>query len=406
MHVLVATDHYPPEANGHAVAVAWWARALVEAGVRVSVVAAAREPQPALFEHPGYREVWLAASRALPEGHPLASLWTGATALRALADDPPDVVHLHGYGPVCARVAARYRDVPVVATVHQFPEGAGVRNWLLVHPTMRWALRRLFARAAVALAPSRLAAERLRALTGHPDVRVVPTGVDPAFERAAVADEAADEGGGGAADEGAGAREATVGGAPASAASAPTGTGPGSARTTGTPHVLYVGRRSADKRFETVVALAREHPRADWCALGSGPAPPRVPWPDQLRVLPQAPAVDVAAAMRASDVLIAPSLNETQGLAALEAITVGTPVAAPRGSAQAELLREGVSGALYDPSVPATAWQAILRAAALSRAGVRASAAPYRRDALVAAMRDLYVEVGAGPRSGPPAGLR
>ncbi len=373
MHVLVATDHYPPEANGHAVAVAWWARALVEAGLRVSVVAAARGPQPALFEHPGYREVWLAASRAFPERHPLASLWTGAAALRLLADDPPDVVHLHGYGPVCARLAARYRDVPIVATVHQFPEGAGVRNWPLVHPTMRWALRRLFARAAVALAPSRLAAERLRALTGHPDVRVLPTGVDPAFERAAASGAAA---------------------------------GAGSASLPGSPRVLYVGRRSADKRFETVVALAREHPQADWCALGSGAPSPRAPWPKHLRVLPQASALEVAGAMRAADVLIAPSLNETQGLAALEAITVGTPVAAPRGSAQAELLREGVSGALYDASVPSTAWQAILRAAALPRTDVRTSAAPYRRDALVASMREAYAEVGARPRPGPPIGVR
>ena len=397
MHVLVATDHYPPEANGHAVAVAWWTRALLEAGVRVSVVAAAREPRPALFEHASYREVWLAASRAFREGHPLATLWTGAAALRVLADDPPDVVHLHGYGPVCARIAARYRDVPIVATVHQFPEGAGVRNWPLVHPTMRWALRRLFARAAVALAPSHLAAERLRALTGHPDVRVLPTGVDPAFERAAAS--------------GAGTGEAAAGGAAGGAAAAalagtePTA-GARSTRLPGSPRVLYVGRRSPDKRFETVVALARAHPHADWCALGSGAPAPRAPWPDHLRVLPQASAVEVAAAMLAADVLIAPSLNETQGLAAPEAITVGTPVAAPRGSAQAELLREGVSGALYDASVPATAWQAILRAAALPRTDVRTSAAPYRRDALVASMREVYAEVGALPRQGPPSDVR
>lgn len=390
MHVLVATDHYPPHTNGHAVAVAWWARALVEAGVRVSVVAAARDPRPALFEHPRYRELWLAASRAFPEGHPLASLWTGAAALRAHADDPPDLLHLHGYGPLCARVAARYRGVPVVATVHQFPEGAGVRNWPLVHPTMRWALRRLFTRAAVALAPSRRAAERLRALTGHPDVRVLPTGVDPAFERAAAADDTA---------------AATAGGAQST--SAPSTSAPStSAGMASAPRVLYVGRRSADKRFETVVALARAHPQADWCALGSGAPPSRAPWPDHLRVLPHAPPVEVAAAMRAADVLLAPSLNETQGLAALEAITVGTPVAAPRGSAQAELVREGVSGALYDPAALATAWQAILRAAALPRPEVRMSAAPYRRDALVAAMRDLYTEVGDAPRPCQPSGHR
>ena len=396
MHVLLATDHYPPHTNGHAVAVAWWAQALVEAGLRVTVVAAGRGPAKPLLDHASYRELWLPTRGIGREGHPLSALAARASRLRELEGDAPDLLHLHGYGPLCALVERRFPHVTKVATIHQFPEGSGAPDWPPVRAVMRWQLRRVFSRAALASAPSACAAARLSELTGDRDVRVIPTGVDPVFESAGPVERTAPA-------------EAT---APAERATPAKRTGPVERATPAEAgarsrplQVLYVGRRSPDKRFGTVVELARRHPEARWSALGSGRLS-EAGWPESLRVLPQAGPAGVAAAMREADVLIAPSVNETQGLAALEALFVGTPVAAPRGSAQAELIQEGVNGALYRPDSLEEAWQALQLAAALPRTGSRESVAPWRREALVRRMLETYAEVGGrptsrGPRRGP-----
>ena len=347
MRVVVATDHYPPHRSGHAVAVRWWADGLARAGHDVTVVTDA--PPPANARHLTLRFPVLPG---LPVGHPVAALRPVGRALDGLRRRPPDVLHLHGYGPLCLAVRRALPAVPTVVTLHQFPDGAGAPGV----PGLRPLMRRLLAQAvrgAVVVVPSEVARAKLREGWGI-DAHVLPTGVAPAFIEAAAT--------------------------------------PRPVAADGAPRLLYVGRRSADKNFDQLLRLARAHPEADWTVVGHGPmavAP-------ETRAIAAANPAEVAAHLREADALLAPSLNETQGLAALEAITVGTAVALPRGSAQAELIDEGRSGVAFARDDDADAWRALTAAAALTRSGGVRPALRLEPARLVSAMTALYREAAAG----------
>ncbi len=337
MRIVVASDHLPPHRSGHAVAAAWWIRALADAGHELTVVADA-PPLPGL-DVDGRR---LPVLPGFVPGHPLAALRPIGRTLADLADLRPDVVHLHGYGPACRHVVRALPGVPVVVTVHALPEGSGAPLAALTTPVLRHLLRATVRAASGVTVPSQVARERLRDAIGPtPEARtfVVPVGVDPVFVP----------------------------------------NGGRSERASDRPTFVYVGRRSASKGFELFERLARRHPDADWHAVGDGPAGPEAPY----RVTPQADAATVATALRSADALLAPGLHETQGLVVLEALHCGTAVAAPRGSAQAEAVVDGVHGALFDPGDDDATWTALRRAADRTRSGDVAPPAGFERDALV-----------------------
>jgi glycosyltransferase involved in cell wall biosynthesis len=336
VRIVVASDHLPPHRSGHAVAAAWWIRALAQAGHDLTVVADA-PPLPDL-------DVDWRRLPVLPgfvPGHPLAAFRPVGRTLADLADLRPDVVHLHGYGPACRQVVRALPGVPVVVTVHALPEGSGAPAAALTTPVLRRMLGSLLRTASGVIVPSRVAGRRLADAVGPtPEDRtfVVPVGVDPAFARR-----------------------------------------PPDRRTSDRPTFAYVGRRSGPKGFATFERLARRHPGADWHAIGDGPAGPGAPY----RATPHADPATVAAALRSADALLAPGLHETQGLVVLEALHCGTAVAVPHGSAQAEAVIDGVHGATYAPGDDEAAWAALQRAADLTRAGSVAAPAGFERDALV-----------------------
>jgi len=292
-------------------------------------------------------------------GHPVAALRPGGRALRALVDAPPDLLHLHGYGPLCRQVARALPQVPTVVTVHQFPDGSGAPNLPGVRAALAAALERLLDRCTAVVVPSEAARRRLPP-HHRARARVVPTGVAPAL---------------------------VASGGP------PQPRGPGPLR------VLVVGRRTLEKGFDQVLRLARRHPEARWTAVGGGPVRAEPP----LRAIDHVAPPEVGAYYRDADVLFAPSLLETQGLVALEALTLGVPVAAPFGSAQAECVLDGVNGALYAPGDDEAAWRAIEAAGRLGGGGPpdRAVAAPpgFEEAALVRAMAAVY----RGALEAPPA---
>jgi len=341
VRVVVATDHYPPHRSGHAVAVKWWADGLSRAGHEVTVVTDA--PPPANAQH---RTLRIPVLPGLPVGHPVAALRPVGRALDSLRRHPPDVLHLHGYGPLCLAVRRALPAVPTVVTLHQFPDGAGAPEVPGLRPLMH-RLMALAVRGTVVVVPSEIARAKLRAGWGV-DAHVLPTGVAPTFIEAAAA--------------------------------------PRPAPTDGAPRLLYVGRRSADKNFGQLLRLARAHPEAHWTVVGHGPMAVA---PGTRAVTAASPA-EVAAHLRDADALLAPSLHETQGLAAIEAITVGTAVALPRNSAQAELIEEGRSGVAYARGDDADAWRALTAAIALTRSGGVRPAPRFEPARLVAAMTALY----------------
>lgn len=310
-------------------------------------------PGPA---HPGYRWLRFPVLPGFDTGHPAAALRPAGRALAALRSDPPDVVHLHGYGPLCRQVLRALPGVPAVVTVHHFPDGSGTPALPGLHAAMFVALRRLLERSAAVVVPS--AAARRRLPPGwHASASVVPTGVAPALA-------------------------ATAGSA------AP--------RTGGPLRVLIVGRRSREKGFDQVQRLALQHPEAHWTAIGGGP----MRGGPAIRLIDHVAPADIGRHYREADVLFAPSLLETQGLVALEALTLGLPVAAPRGSAQAECVTEGSTGALYPANDAAAAWAAIQAAARLA-GGAVAPPAGFDEASLVGALAVVYAR--ARGRDGAPS---
>ena len=357
MRIVVASDHLPPHRSGHAVAAAWWIRALADAGHELTVVGDA-PPLPDV----AVRWRRLPVLPGFTPGHPLAAFRPPGRALAGLMDDPPDVLHLHGYGPACRTAWAALPGVPTVVTLHAFPDGSGAPVAPVVVPVMRKLLTTMLDRARRITVPSDAARRMLEDLlgpeAGRDRVDVLPVGVDPVF-------------------------------APAARPSSATDSSGSTERRT----FLYVGRRSRAKGFDLFARLAHAHPEHDWHAIGDGPGGPDTPY----RITPHAGPREVAAALYEADALLAPGPHETQGLVALEALHCGTAVAVPRGSAQAEVVTDGRQGRTYRPRDDEAAWEALRTAAELTRANAVRPPPGFERDALLDRMVGTFLRAMEDP---------
>jgi len=350
VHVLLTSDHLPPHRSGHALAVAWWIAALTDAGVRLTVVGDAPPPpgQPASVR-------WIRPPRlpGLPFGHPLASVRGLGNALASLQGDPAAVIHAHGYGPLPQQVWRALPEVPLVLSVHQFPAGSGAPGIPGLQHLMRRMLARAVARAARISVPSRHSAALLQAGWGR-EAEVVPSGVEARFEAPVVGREATSE----------------------------------------PLRFLFIGRRTRDKNFPQFVRLAQAHPEHRWTAIGHGPIDPS----PAVAARASGDASAVIAALADADALLTPGLHETQGLAVLEALHRGVAVAAPSGTAQAEMVADGINGALYPPDHDRAALAALVRAARLTRSGRVTLPAGYQRSEIAAAMLQLLTDASRARR--------
>src|SRR5690625_4410459 len=77
MHVLIITDSYPPQRDGHAVSVTWWEEILRTSGMHVTV----------------------------------------STPRRVRLREQPDVLFVHGYGLLAARGFARHPGLPMTSSL-------------------------------------------------------------------------------------------------------------------------------------------------------------------------------------------------------------------------------------------------------------------------------------------------
>lgn len=345
MRVTITSDHFVPHRSGHAVAVGWWLRALANLELRLTVIGDAPAPEPL----PNGIDAWLSTPRlpGFTYGHPVAALRPFGNTLAQLRENPPDLLHAHGYGPLVRQVCAAFPGVPLVLTLHSLPVGSGAPRVPGLQALMRRWLADAVARARLVTVPSAVAAQRLRRGWGC-GVRVVPSGVDACF----------------------------------------TAGGPTRVMAEGEHRYLYVGRWSQEKNFDQFQRLARANPHHHWTAMGHGPQRPRTP----VRALAYRDSAGVMTALAAADALLAPGLHETQGLVVLEALHRRVAVAAPYGSAQAEMICDGQNGACYPAADDAAAAAALRRAAALTRAGGVRVPPAYAGAALAQAMVAVYRE--------------
>ena len=289
MKILVLSTSYPrgpDDSAGRFVADA--VEQLERRGVEVAVVS------PASFRHFGlaYGHGIVGNLRARPwliACVPLF-LWSFRRAARRVECD---LVHAHW---LAAGIVAATLRRPFVVQVW----GTDVE----LARRVPWLARRILRRARFAIAASSFLAGEARAL-GSRDVRVVPSGV---------------------------AIPASVGDPEEP------------------PHVLYVGRLSAEKGVEELVEAARGLPLR---VVGDGPL--RVPTAGFVPPAELGPWYERAA------VVAAPSRREGYGVAVREAMAWGRPVVATAVGGLVDAVEDGVTGLLVPPRDPGALRRALER---------------------------------------------
>jgi glycosyltransferase involved in cell wall biosynthesis len=128
--------------------------------------------------------------------------------------------------------------------------------------------------------------------------------------------------------------------------------------------VLYVGRLSAEKDIEQCRPVLDAVPGVRLALVGDGPH--RRKLEQHFEGTPTCFAGylkggELAAAFASADVFFMPSRTETLGLVLLEAMASGCPVVAAAAGGIVDVVRDGVTGHLYNPGDTAAALTAIRR---------------------------------------------
>ncbi|GLZ37625.1 glycosyltransferase [Actinokineospora sp. NBRC 105648] len=197
--IALITDSYKPVRNGVAIAVEQLRDYLTATGYEVAIVAPAGQAAPSM----GGTEFLLPSFR-LPGIHPYVAIGRGFhSCLNALRRFRPNVVHVHGWGPVSLLGIhfARSTATPLVITWHTdvkaYLEYYRFMKPLLIfwHQVARMICSSpdlgrqantsdsftvaLLSTADLVVAPSYKIAKKLRELPLDTPIRIVPVGVDP-----------------------------------------------------------------------------------------------------------------------------------------------------------------------------------------------------------------------------------
>ncbi len=119
------------------------------------------------------------------------------------------------------------------------------------------------------------------------------------------------------------------------------------------PHVLYVGRLSAEKGVLELMEAARDLPLR---VVGDGPLRARVP-----QAAGFVPPAELGAYYERAAVVVAPSRREGYGVAVREAMAYGRPVVATAVGGLVDAVEDEVTGLLVPPRDPAALRSAIER---------------------------------------------
>ena len=290
------------------------ARALRTLGVTARVIGPCDGPPPEAGVTPVGNSVPFAANGSIAPVAP--DLPAMRRTLAVLADEGPDVVHLHEPlvpGPTLAALLGTH--LPAVGTFHA---SGRVPAYKWARPIMRSWAGRLAARTAVSEDARRLAE---RWLGG--DCQVLPNGVD--VERFAKGDP-----------------------------------WPVQERA-----IVFVGRHEPRKGLEVLLeAFASLDRSAVLWVVGEGPetarlqaaSPPGVHW------LGRIPDTELAPRLRSAAAFCAPSLHgESFGVVLLEAMAAGTPVVASDIPGYRDVARAGREAVLVEPGDPGALRDALRR---------------------------------------------
>ncbi len=314
--------------------------------------------------------------RAYPDYHIATDRGPARRLLRALEID---LVHTHGTAMMGLKAVrcARFGKLPLLLTYHTRVEDA--TGYITKRPTREAALRRLiwqwhrwyFRQCDAIVSPTNAVRDDILRQLRREMRRafVIPTGVDTGRFLS-------------------GDREA---------ARAKYGLN-------GRKVVLTVGRVAWEKNVETLIAAAELllKEREDLCFVvaGKGPAlahfkaeAERRGLAERLRFLGFVPDEDLPSLYQAADAFVLPSTFETQGIALLEAMAAGLPVAAADTGGPTHFVRTGENGFLFEgrkPSACADAVRSAIGAGAALRVKARETAGRYSLEQQTRALVEAY----------------
>ncbi|MFZ5777122.1 MAG: glycosyltransferase [Bacillota bacterium] len=338
MRIAFFADSFRTDLGGLTRAVIQLHDALVDRGLAVRVFALPQTRGPL---HPGDVQMVTAFPLSGFPGFPPDSLlaWGYHRIRKQLSEWKPDVVHLHTPLPTSwlGLAAARSLGIPAVATYHANLRAAGVAvgGGKLFDSIVCALGRRFYNQCGMVIAPSDFARRQLRALGVRRPIAVISNGID--LQRFS-----------------------------------PPTYRPGLVHMPPEPvTALYAGRLSREKgmaALEKTLCLAmRTEPRIRVRVAGDGPGAAALHRAlaahvadDRVSMLGHIPWERMPFEYQRADLLFFPSPNETQGLAALEAMATGLPVIAARAGALPELINHLENGLLIDPYDTAGMAQAIV----------------------------------------------
>lgn len=365
LRVVYVTARYLPERGGTEIHTHEVARRMSERGAAVTVVTTSLDPELPREERDGDVEV-----RRVAAWPPRRDYFLSPGLPAAIRAARPDLLHIQGYhtfvAPV-AMLAALRASIPFVLTFHSGGHSSRVRVW--ARPLQGQVLRPLLVRARALVSVSQFEADlfatRLRIPLGR--FAVIPSGINLPQVTEPVQ--------------------------------------PGDADL-----VLSIGRlesyKGHDRIVEAMPELRRRHPELRLRLLGSGPYEPqlralaaRLRVADVVEIGSVQSREEMATLLHRAAVVTALSEYESQGLAVQEAIGLGRPVVAARGSALDEL--QAYPNVV---TVPAAATAAELADAVTRVLRAPPVQAPQMQtwDACVDALAELYRRV-LPSRAGSPA---
>jgi len=342
LRVALFTDSYRPTVDGVVNSVLATRQSLEAHGHRVFTFA----PEDPDNGHSVERDtIFLKAKGFRPyPGYRLA-VFPGHE-ISVLSDLDVDVIHSHGVGfmGIKGLWCSWATKIPFVQTYHtQVQEALRYYSPVNLSPRflqrlLRIYLRVFLGRCDAVIALTRTMMRELRALApGMQRCRVIPTGVDTRrFQPGLDADWVRDRWG-----------------------------------LNGGKMILHVGRIAPEKNLPVILAamtsVRRVYPEAKLVVVGVGPQldeckalAARLGLEDAIRFAGFVPDEDLPAYYAACDVFATASTFEVHPMVVLEALASGRPVAGANAGGIPEFVRHGENGALFDPSDPRGAADAML----------------------------------------------
>lgn len=319
MRIAIFTEVFAPKIDGIVTRLTHTVTELADLGHDVCVVA----PGPGPDSHGGIPVLRLPSAPFKP-WYPEVRVGLPTFGVHAqLRRFKPDIIH--AVNPVAAAawgiLLSRTQRLPLLASYHtalpQYTEDFGLPA--LRRPSEAW-IRQLHNRADVNLCPSEPMVEEAR-LLGIERVGLWPKAVDTERYH------------------------------PSKFSSAMR-----ARLTDGNPRdrlILYVGRLSAEKNLLSLRPVLDRLPGTRLAFVGSGP------YEDELkRAFAGTPTVftgylhgeELASAFASADVFAFPSLTDTLGNVAFEAMASGTPVVGANAGGIPDIVQDGLNGYLIDPS--------------------------------------------------------